>query len=311
MGRPLVNSEAILYGKLVQGAYAMFKRDPSNLRPEPQSGDIPDPYEFVAWIHMSDFMFLRTEPKFYGYVARNKNTQADFAVALRGTEGLAEWWDDASAFLVPFTQVPHVGWVAHGFDKIYSTLQIEQHPGTVGFLMEATEAVHLPALQGSFADQLEQLHQRLERFSIRKATVTDEIGDQKDDEKDRPERPYIVTGHSLGAALTTLFVMENEEKQKFDITTSCKFASPRVGNMLFVGAFNLLPITSWRIVNSCDVVPKLPLHIPVGFDYGHVNTAYEFSSEGMAKMNPACWHSMETYLHWLDPNLPVEACCKP
>jgi hypothetical protein len=106
-------------------------------------------------------------------------------------------------------------------------------------------------------------------------------------------------------------VIENVEKQKFDITTSCKFASPRVGNMIFVGAFNLLPIASWRIVNSWDLVPKLPLHFPVGFDYGHVNTAYEFSSEGLARMNPVCWHSMETYLHWLDPNLPVEARCKP
>jgi hypothetical protein len=48
MGRPLVNSEAILYGKLVQGAYALFKRDPGNLRPEPQPSDIPDPYEFIA-----------------------------------------------------------------------------------------------------------------------------------------------------------------------------------------------------------------------------------------------------------------------
>jgi triacylglycerol lipase len=124
MGRPLVNSEAILYGLLVQGAYAMFKRDPTNLRPEPQLGDIPDPYEFVAWIHMSDFIFGRTESRFYGFIARNKNTQEDFAVALRGTEGFAEWWDDASSYLVPFAQVPHSGQVAHGFDKIYSTLQI-------------------------------------------------------------------------------------------------------------------------------------------------------------------------------------------
>ena len=128
MGRPLVNSEAVVYGNLVQGAYAMFKRDRTNLRPEPQPGDIPDPYEFVAWIHMSDFIFGRTEPKFYGFIARNKDTQQDFVLAIRGTEGFTEWWDDASAYLVPFSQVPHVGRVAHGFDKIYSTLKIEQHP---------------------------------------------------------------------------------------------------------------------------------------------------------------------------------------
>ncbi|MFY9659543.1 MAG: lipase family protein [Terriglobales bacterium] len=299
MGRPLVNGEAVLYGRLVQGAYAMFTRDPSSLRPEPQPGDLPDPYEFVAWIHMSDFIPGRTEPRFYGLIARNKNTQADFAVAIRGTEGLVEWWDDASAYMVPFAQVPDAGRVAHGFDKIYSTLKIEQHPRTAGRLLEAGP---LPELQGSFGDQLEELHKRLERVSTKETVVNRAKG--------RPERPYIVTGHSLGAALTTLFVMENEEKKKFDITTSCKFASPRVGNTEFVRIFNLLPIASWRIVNSWDLVPKLPLRIPGILDYEHVNTAYEFSSEGMAKMNPVCWHSMETYLHWLDASLPVDAGCR-
>jgi hypothetical protein len=300
MGRPLVNSEAVLYGKLIQGAYAMFKRERTNLRPEPQPGDIPDPYEFVAWIHMSDFIFEREEPKFYGFIVRNKNNREDFAVAIRGTEGFTEWWDDASAYLVPFSQVPHSGRVAHGFDRIYSTLKIEQHPRTAPQLAAAAP---LAELQGSFGDQLEQLHLRLEQAAPIRALVNPT--------KCRPERPYIVTGHSLGAALTTLFVMENKEKKKFDITTSCTFASPRVGNMPFARVFNLLPIASWRIVNSWDLVPRLPLHIPLILDYEHVNTAYEFSSEGSVKSNPTCWHSMETYLHWLDANLPVDAECKP
>ncbi len=207
MGRPLVNSEAVLYGKLVQGAYAMFKREPANLRPEPNSGDIPDPYELVAWIRMSDFIPFRSEPRFYGYVARNKNNQQDFAIAFRGTEGWAEWWDDASAYMIHFAQVPHAGLVAHGFDRIYSTLQIEQQPRTAPAL---TEADSQPQLQGSFGDQLEQLHLRLERSSPLRALINESKG--------RPDRPYVVTGHSLGAALTTLFVMENEEKKKFDIT---------------------------------------------------------------------------------------------
>jgi len=300
MGRDLVNSEAILYGQLIQGAYAMFKRDPANLRPPPQGGDIPDPYEFVAWIHMSDFIFGRKEPKFYGLVARKKDVPEEFALAIRGTEGGTEWWDDASAYMVPFAQVPHAGRVAHGFDKIYDTLKIEQHPGTAGRLAAGGS---LPELQGSFGDQLEQLHKRLEEVAIRKAIVNKTKG--------RPERPYIVTGHSLGAALTTLFVMGDKEKQRFDITTLCTFASPRVGNLLFVRTFNLLPITSWRIVNSWDLVPKLPLHIPIILDYEHVNTAYEFSSEGKVKINPVCWHSMETYLNWLNPKLSVDDCCKP
>jgi Lipase (class 3) len=301
MGRPLANADAVFYGKFVLAAYTMFDRDPTNLRPEPQAGDIPDPYEFVAWIHMSDFIFERTEPRFYGFVARDKNTQNDFILAIRGTEGGVEWWDDASAYMVPFAQVPHAGRVAHGFDRIYSTLKVVQHPGTAGELLKALPSLELE-LQGSFAEQLEQLHVRLERVTAKKAMMLEKKG--------RPKRPYIVTGHSLGAALCTLFVMENKEKDKFDISTLCTFASPRVGNMMFVRIFNLLPIASWRIANTCDLVPKLPLHIPLILDYEHVNAAYEFSSAGAAKDNPVCWHSMYTYLHWLDANIKVLPQCQ-
>jgi hypothetical protein len=70
--------------------------------------------------------------------------------------------------------------------------------------------------------------------------------------------------------------------------------------MEFVHTFNQLPVNSWRIVNIRDVVPKLPPHVPVILDYGHVDTAYPFDSATFAKNNVLCWHSMETYLHSLD-----------
>lgn len=127
--------------------------------------------------------------------------------------------------------------------------------------------------------------------------------------KHRPDRPYVVTGHSLGAALSTLFVIENKEKQKFDIATSCTFASPRVGNVQFGIAFNELPITSGRIVNSYDIVPRLPFRIPGILDFEHGNTEYRYSSGGEVKFSPVCWHEMQTYLHLLDPEQPLDATC--
>ena len=116
----------------------------------------------------------------------------------------------------------------------------------------------------------------------------------------RTKRPTIVTGHSLGAALATLFVMENDDKRKFDVSALCTFASPRVGNTEFVHTFNKLPVDCWRIVNKRDVVPKIPFHIPILADYAHVDTAYSFNSSEFARNSLVCWHSMETYLHWLD-----------
>jgi len=144
---------------------------------------------------------------------------------------------------------------------------------------------------GSFAEQLDQLANSRElAHGVRRSAA-----------EAPPARPMVVTGHSLGSALATLFVMENASKHKFDIITSCTFASPRVGTLEFARAFDLLPINSWRIVNTLDVVPKLLPHIPVVLEYDHVDTAYSFQSLDFSKNSLVCWHAMETYLHWLDP----------
>lgn len=299
MSLPLDTQRASFYGQFIQAAYAMFKnpQGPDPLRPEPAG--IPASYELGAWIHMSDFILDVTEPKFYGIVAHGVDDPDSRIIAIRGTEGAMEWIDDAAAIPVPFRQVPSAGRVAQGFDKIYSTLKVVKRrlPGA------QARAVGAPSetFSGSFADQLEQL-------AISRETERG-IAPPSADRRERPKRPTVVTGHSLGAALAILFVMENDAKRKFDITSSCTFASPRVGNMEFVHLFNQLPIDSWRIVNTRDVVPKLPPHIPIVLDYWHVDVAYEFNSSDFAKNSLVCWHSMETYLHWLDPNSPLLAEC--
>lgn len=307
MGRPLDKLEAVLYGKFVNAAYAMFKRNQSVLHPEPATGDVPDPYEMIAWVIMSDFTFWGKEiPKFYGLIGRHQQQRRNFILAIRGTEGAVEWLDDATAFLVPFRQVPRAGKVERGFDKIYSTLKVvKRHPGVKfapaakpGVAPAAGSAPGPEVMQGSFAEQLEQLADTLEEPTVMSLT-----------KERRPRRSFVVTGHSLGSALATLFVMENKEKNKFDITTVCTFASPHVGNTEFVNQFNQLPLASWRIANTQDLVPKVPLRLPF-FDFQHVATPYEFSSAGVVKWSPACWHSMSTYLHWLDPNIDVDPECK-
>jgi hypothetical protein len=301
MGRPLDKTEAAFYGRFVDAAYVLFKRDRSILQPEPGANDIPAPYELVAWINMSDFAFGDETPKFYGLVARHTQNIHAYILAIRGTEGWIEWLDDAMVHLVPFTQVPHAGRVSHGFDKIYSTLKVVKRH--VAPAVALTAAAAPEPMSGSFAEQLEQLADSLEEPEVQERIRLTPA--------ERPRRSFVVTGHSLGSALATLFVIENNEKNKFDISTICTFASPRVGNMEFARLFNRLPITSWRIVNQQDMVPKIPMHVPMLFDYEHVNTLYDFSSSGEVRWNPLCWHSMTTYLHWLDPTIALDAECKP
>jgi hypothetical protein len=103
MGRPLDKKKAVLYGRFINAAYTMFERAPTDPHPLPATGEIPEPYELVAWINMSDFVFWwREEPKFYGVIARHQEQKHDFVLAIRGTEGWVEWLDDAMARLVRF-----------------------------------------------------------------------------------------------------------------------------------------------------------------------------------------------------------------
>jgi predicted lipase len=244
---------------------------------------------------MSDFILNAEEPKFYGIVVHNLQDPNSRIIAIRGTEGAIEWLDDAAAIPVPFRQVPSAGRVAGGFDKIYASLKVVKYrlPGAV-----APAAAGLPeTYSGSFAEQLEQL--AISREVERGFTAPSK------EARARPQRPTVVTAHSLGSALATLFVMENDDKRKFDLSAHCTFASPRVGDTEFVHRFNQLPIDSWRIVNSKDVVPKLPFRIPFLLDYGHVDTETSFDSSKFAKNNLVCWHSMDTYLHSLDSSHPL------
>jgi triacylglycerol lipase len=247
---------------------------------------------------MSDFLFQITEPKFYGIVVHEIADPDNRIVAIRGTEGIVEWLDDAASIvMVPFRQVPSAGRVAFGFDNIYSTMKIMPVPRGTPALVPAAE----PELGGSFADQLEQL--ALRRETERGVAHEFAAG------RTRRERPTVVTGHSLGSALATLFVLENSVKQKFDIPLISTLASPKVGNLEFEQVFNGLPMASWRIVNTRDVVPKLPPTIPFILDYEHVSVAYTFDSWLFAKKNLGCYHCIDTYLHWLNSNLRLAPEC--
>ena len=186
---------------------------------------------------MSDFLLQLEDPKFYGIVAHETANPDNRIIAIRGTEGVVEWVDDAASIvMVPFRQVPSAGRVAFGFDKIYSTMKVVPVPRTAAGLAAAPE----PELTGSFGDQLEQL--ALRREAERGVERNFAAG------RSRRDRPTVVTGHSLGSALATLFVLENSIKGKFDISLISTLASPRVGNLEFKHVFGGLTLTSWRIL---------------------------------------------------------------
>ncbi len=303
MSQTLDPQKAYFYGQFVEAAYTMFCNPKGNNRLCPDPDGIPDGWELTGWIHMSDFLLTLKEPEFYGIVCREIANKDSRIVAIRGTESAIEWIDDAAALPTPFRQVPTAGRVASGFDRIYTSIKVvkrklaEDHAAMGATELKPTATAE--SFAGSFADQLDQL-----------ATSREVVrGARKSLTESRPHRQTVVTGHSLGAALATLFVMENKEKKKFDVQTICTFASPRVGDLDFVRLFDQLSITSWRIVNKLDVVPKLPPHIPLVLEYSHVDTEYAFNSSSFAKNNLLCWHSMATYQHSLNEKSPLTPHC--
>jgi predicted lipase len=90
----------------------------------------------------------------------------------------------------------------------------------------------------------------------------------------------IVTGLSLGGALSTLCMLDMYEKDKDMIHYS--FASPRVFDIIGAEYYDSLMMNSYRIVNNSDIIPMTPLPIMsdiVAYEYyQHVNTLASFDN---------------------------------
>ena len=83
--------------------------------------------------------------------------------------------------------------------------------------------------------------------------------------KKYPDYEVIITGHSLGAALATLYGYILSDKIKNNIKV-ISFASPKVGNKKFAKFFSKKSnLEHYRFTNDNDIVPSLP---PM-FNYYH------------------------------------------
>ncbi len=107
-----------------------------------------------------------------------------------------------------------------------------------------------------------------------------------------------VTGHSLGAALATLYVATNASDRQLHVSRVYTFASPLVGDTEFVATFDRLDVESWRIADPYDVVTVLPL---LGFR--HVNNLVEANPGDRVNRTVECLHSMDTYLYLVHAGL--------
>jgi hypothetical protein len=292
---PTQTAQAVTLGKLVNVAYTMYRSATSNPLPTPPS-PVMAGFEFVAWVQMKDFIFSGTDYAFYGFIARDTSKPNAYVLAIRGTQDLEEWWDDlTSMVLVPMTNFGQVG---YGFNRIYQTMRVI-YPLTPVVAGAAAARATPESLEpaGTFAAQVSAA---VQRHAATRAAAAAAPGAPAP----IPLMSITVTGHSLGSALATLYVAENSLTKKATVPLICTLASPRVGDQTFATTFNGLGIESWRVVNELDLVPNLPY-----FGFQHVAVEYEYNSGSETVWSLACWHSIDTYLHLLDPKQPLLASC--
>jgi hypothetical protein len=76
-----------------------------------------------------------------------------------------------------------------------------------------------------------------------------------------PDYQVVITGHSLGAAVGTLFAMQLYVQFNVQNIHMVTFGSPRVGDQGFRDLFVATGYSHWRLTHNDDVVPHVPLEL--------------------------------------------------
>lgn len=145
----------------------------------------------------------------------------------------------------------------------------------------------------------------LKIYKTMNAAVIDALGEVKN------TRSLYITGHSLGSGLSTLAVPDvitHTDYTKDNVPVlQYNLASPCVGNPEFASAYNGNQVPTYRIVNTCDIVPQMPPAVTVMGDliYEHVGTPIDFTAQyGSLAGNH---HSTSSYHYALThPNQPQD-----
>jgi|SRR5271169_2613319 len=266
-------NKAIQYAQLVNAAYDDF------------AGKVPvtPGYDVVATIYANDLATDRNPGRGKTRVKMGLILQAeaggDVVAAIRGTEGIKEWVQDAQFLDEPFTFVAGGGRTEDGFTDMYRSMTVEEGagaPSVVKFL-------------GTFAWK-------------------------------RVASSLTICGHSLEGAIATLLALDAAANAPapFNNPTVYTYASPRTGNHDFAVKYHETVTTTYRFVDTVDLVPKLPGIFP----YRHVTDAILLDSLTLIpprvrlQPNPLCWHILSSYLYLISlysggAMLKPEAECAP
>ena len=104
-------------------------------------------------------------------------------------------------------------------------------------------------------------------------TVRSQIWDLYNSSRDNISQ-LVITGHSLGGALSTLCVFDFGTQRN---VYHYSYAAPAQGTPVFANKFDAITFASWRTYNTADIVPCLPPPVLLGFVYQHCGHGNAFN----------------------------------
>lgn len=103
--------------------------------------------------------------------------------------------------------------------------------------------------------------------------------------KNYPHKKVVLTGHSLGGAMATMYAHILKQKHpSVSIESLITFGQPRCGNFRFAEYFNSLKLDYKRFVNSGDYIADVPLPFLRGL-WSHAGLGFVLSDSGLSLDN--------------------------
>jgi len=215
-----------------------------------------------------------------GLVLQDTGT-GDVVLAVRGTEGIMEWVQDARFSLVSCPLAAGAGNTEDGFTAMYNSFRIGSDPKASAPLCSALATLKFP----------------------KPVSATTSV---------------TVCGHSLGGALATLLGLDVAVNTIFKNPTVYTYASPRTGDSAFTAYYDHMVPNTIRDANRMDLVPQLPMpplydHVSTPSELNPVQML-PLPPKVLVKPTLACEHILDTYLYLLSlaaggEVIPLDATC--
>ena len=201
---------------------------------------LPPEFKCVARFTGFDKFFDRTgEPERFGLILQSTLQPTTYLIAFRGTASLADAYEDIWANTVAFKPYNN-----------QSTFPKDVH------IADGFNSIYSSKGENMLLSMQEQLFEKLSNQT-------------------RSPQEIIITGHSLGLPLASLFTLDIAASLGKDISIkNITFASPRVGLQTWKDTYNKkydLESVTYRIANYRDLIPSLPPEI---LGYHHIGQQF-------------------------------------